>query len=631
VLPHFDLQGGFALCAVRAGSVGCLLSVFGALVFRALVAPRAFARMEGGECAAVKRRLLVLAQASAAAGLMLNALWLIVQAANMADANTVIQLVAAVPEVAMHTAFGRVLLAQSASLLALLATLGVRDREWRQRGGLCLATLTLCLQAGHSHAYSMYDGPSVLLAFDALHLLGAGAWLGGLVPLLLLVRGAPPRAGAQAARWFSPLGQWCIAALVLSAAFQSWVLIATVPGLVGTAYGWMAAAKLALFGVLLGFAAVNRYRLAPALLAGDAEAAKRTLVFSIALQTGAAIAIVVAAAVLSELPPAMHEQPLWPFGQRFSLAAINEDPDFLREVLCAGAALVAAAAVAVTAFIARRWRVAAVVIAAVIAWFALPHLDLLLVAAYPTSFYHSPSGFASASIVQGRDIYAQHCVACHGADGRGDTANAARLAAPPADLTAAHLWMHADGELFWWLSHGIFTPEGAQAMPGFAAILDDDQRWALIDFIRARNAGTAMQASGTWPHIVAAPGFGAACGATNISSADLRGSFVLLRFEATPHSAAPRGVVTVETDAPAVGCTTEDETVARAYAIVSGTDVAHLPGTAFLIDDAGRLRAMQRAGTTPGWSDPAALAGEISALRAEKAPSREDAPMKMPM
>ncbi len=644
MLP-FDLQGGLPLSAARALMVGAVLSTFGALVFRVLVAPRACAPMTPEAVRVGKQRLLVVSQVSALAGLLAAILWLYLQAADMADAEGAARVLAALIPVLTRTLFGHVLGAQFAALLAASALIGVVDVAWRQRAALGMTTLAVALQAGHSHAYAMYGGASVLLGCDVVHLLAAGAWLGGLVPLLLWVRCAPPKTGASAARRFSPLGQGCIAALVLSATVQGWILVGTVPGLVGTAYGWMVLVKIGLFAVLLGFAAANRYRFAPALLHDRPVTAKTVLVRSIALQTGFAIAIVAAASVLSALPPAMHEQPAWPFPERFSLAAVNEDPDFLREVVQAGVLLAGAGLVLTLCVSARRFRLTACALAAVSVWFELPHLDLLLVTAYPTSFYRSPTGFAAAAIVSGQSVYAAHCVVCHGREGRGDGVAAKTLPVPAADLTAPHLWMHSDGELFWWLAHGILTPGGVQAMPGLATVLDDDQRWAAIDFIRARNAGGTLRATGGWTPPLLAPGFDLSCGTTYIALSGLRGRFVLLRFSQAPLSQVGFGH---EPDRPRIGtavsilampagqaappddCVSTDETVAPAYAIVSGVDVASLPGTEFLIDERGWLRAVHRAGTAPLWS-AAALQAEIRLLRAHPVADAAVAPMKMPM
>ncbi len=306
MLPPFDVQGGATLVVARAAFVTALLSAFGTIAFRVLVVPKAFARMPPALVAAAQRQLLWLAHLSVVAAVFGTGFWLVVQTADLADADSLAAALPAVPKVLGKTSFGHLILLQLAALLVLAAVIGWRDRVRRQRAALVVATLAVALQSGHSHAFAMVAGPSLLLACDAVHLIGAGAWLGGLVPLLLLVRMAPPKAAATAARWFSPLGQWCIVALLVSAAIQAWVLVASLPGLVGTAYGWMVLVKLALFGVLLGFAWVNRYRFAPALLQRDPASARAVLVRSVLLQTGFGVAIVVAAAVLSELSPAMH-------------------------------------------------------------------------------------------------------------------------------------------------------------------------------------------------------------------------------------------------------------------------------------------------------------------------------------
>ncbi len=603
MLPAFDIQGGAPLALARGLSDAGLLSAFGALAFRAVVAPRALASMPS-TADAIRRRLSLLTNLSLAVTMLGLLAWLVAQSADMAGVVSL----AAVRTVLAGTRFGHVIALQ---FVATLAAAVAR----RAVPALPLAAAALALQAGHSHAASMYDGPSLLLACVIVHLIAAGAWLGGLAPLLLVVRHGPAKTGAAAARWFSPMGKLCVAALTATSLFQGWVLVDSIPGLMGTAYGWMALVKLALFGVLFAFAWVNRYRLAPALLRTRPDQACRTLARSIAVQTGFGLAIVTAATVLSSLPPSMHEQPVWPFAHQFTLETIGEDADFRNEVLYALAALAAAASLLGAALALRRLRLPAAAIAALVAWFAIPHLDLLFVPAYPTSFYRSPTGFAVASIVQGAALYPAHCAACHGADGHGDGPAAANLPVPPADLTAAHLWMHSDGELFWWLAHGIPAPDGRLAMPGFAAALPDDERWNLIDAIRAHNAGLVFHASGAWSPPLQAPGLQARCadGAT-VSLTDLRGSVVRLVFGAAPPAA---GVTTILADpaaTPSPGiCVADDAALPAAYAIVAGLPPTELPGAQFLIDGAGWLRAMQRA---PGWTNPAQLAAELHGLAA---------------
>jgi putative copper resistance protein D len=305
--PVFDLgEGGLALALVRSMSVAALFSAFGALVFSSLIAPRAFARVPMKDAAVMERRLAQLIDASIALGVVALLLWLVLQSGTLVGAADLGDAVHAVSTVITRTAFGHIVVVQLIVLIAIVAVLGDGARRRRRNVATAVATVAIALQAGHSHAFAMQEGPSLLLASDVVHLLGAGAWLGGLLPLLLVVRMAPPHAGATACRFFSPLGKWCIAALVISAACQFWFLIGGVPGLLGTAYGWMVLAKAALFVVLLGFAIANRYRFAPALLGEEPAAARRILTRSIALQTCVGIAVVIAAGVLSSLPPAMH-------------------------------------------------------------------------------------------------------------------------------------------------------------------------------------------------------------------------------------------------------------------------------------------------------------------------------------
>ncbi len=610
MLAAFSVEGGPMLILVRSAADAALLSQFGALLALAWLAPPVLALL-GRDAPAVARRLAWVAGLSISAAVLLTLGWLAVQSAVLAGSAS------DSPLVLQETLFGHLLLARL-GLLGLTGLALARHRPWL---ATVLAGAAVLTQAGHAHAWAMYDGPSWLLLSGTVHLLAAAAWLGGLVPLLLLVAAAPPGVAALASTRFAPLGTGCVLLLAGTALFQAGVLVGTPPGLIGTGYGLVALAKLSLFLGLLGFAARNRFRLTPALGGARPDAAKRGLVRSIAAETFVGLLVVVAAGLLTSMPPAMHVQPLWPFAWRLSLEAVQEDASMRHEAALAVAVLASAAVMVAAAFLRRlraRWLIAQAGIVA--AFLALPHLDLLFAEACPTQYWHSPTEFASASISEGAALYPVHCAGCHGAEGRGDGPAASMLPVSPADLTAEHLSAHRDGELFWWLSHGIAAPDGSVAMPGFADALTEDQRWALIDWVRANNAGVGWAATGAWALPIQAPELQASCpGGRAVTLADLRGQVVRIVF-GPAH--AMHSVVTIQaTASPQTPsseslCVAGDDAVLRAYAIVTGGAPDALPGKQVLIDGGGWLRAVQQRGAVPSWDDPGTLADAVRDIAA---------------
>jgi mono/diheme cytochrome c family protein len=386
--------------------------------------------------------------------------------------------------------------------------------------------------------------------------------------------------------------------------------------LVGTAYGQAASLKIGLFVLLLGLAALNRLALTDRLTGSDPGAARRHLRLSVAVETALGAAVVLAAGILGSLAPAVHEQPVWPFAWRPSLVALA-DPDIRREVALALLAIGAGVAVTAGGVCFRRWRLPALVLGCATVWLATPHLEPLLVEAYPTSYFVSPTRFAAVSIRRGQALFADHCTACHGSGGQGDGPEAAAFPTGAADLTATHLWDHSDGELYWWLTHGIDSARGAedgstdprQIMPGFPALSSAD-RWALIDFVRANNAGAAMRTQGAWPLPIRAPALPIDCADKHARDmADLLGSVVRVAAAADPVVAAgppsipPQNGVPVVTltlardpgDQPvAGGCLASGAAGWMAYALLSGTSPDDLAGMQLLVDPDGWLRARWR-------------------------------------
>lgn len=125
----------------------------------------------------------------------------------------------------------------------------------------------------------------------------------------------------------------------------------------------------------------------------------------------------------------------------------------------------------------------------------LPAIFLLSSVPVPTmAFVHS----GDADIQAGRDLYVEHCAACHGAelqgqpDWRSPDENGI-FPAPPHDETG-HTWHHDDATLIDYITRGgqavlddmnvAFT----SGMPGFGSVLDDSEIEAILDYLKS-----------TWP------------------------------------------------------------------------------------------------------------------------------------
>jgi len=127
---------------------------------------------------------------------------------------------------------------------------------------------------GHAGADSTAWG-TFHVAADSLHLLAASAWLGGLLPLAILLARPSPDIPAMVdmLNRFSGMGSLAVAALVLSGAVNGLFQIAGVEALVNTLYGRILIAKVGIFLAMLGLAASNRFRLVPALAKSENEPA----------------------------------------------------------------------------------------------------------------------------------------------------------------------------------------------------------------------------------------------------------------------------------------------------------------------------------------------------------------------
>ena len=98
----------------------------------------------------------------------------------------------------------------------------------------------------------------------------------------------------------------------------------------------------------------------------------------------------------------------------------------------------------------------------------------------------NPSAGDPASVARGRPLYQQHCVACHGPEGRGDGPGASGLSPAPADLSL-HVPLHPDADTFAFIARGF----PGTAMQGWDTVLSEQQIWDLVNYLRNELAGTA--------------------------------------------------------------------------------------------------------------------------------------------
>lgn len=101
------------------------------------------------------------------------------------------------------------------------------------------------------------------------------------------------------------------------------------------------------------------------------------------------------------------------------------------------------------------------------------------------------------SIARGAELYATHCLMCHGAAGEGNgTISAFLVKRKPANITSDLVQNKTDGNLFLTISNGIYNPnnslfpdvEFSGQMPPLNENLSIRERWDVVNYIRTLKA-----------------------------------------------------------------------------------------------------------------------------------------------
>lgn len=98
-----------------------------------------------------------------------------------------------------------------------------------------------------------------------------------------------------------------------------------------------------------------------------------------------------------------------------------------------------------------------------------------------------------ADIANGKALYDQYCAKCHGNDGKSNTQAAQMMKAKPADLTAHHMHMLTDGELYWVTTNGILK----SGMPAMKTKMSERECWQTVVYMRSLMGGMNTATSGS--------------------------------------------------------------------------------------------------------------------------------------
>jgi putative copper resistance protein D len=232
------------------------------------------------------------------------------QAAAMTGSSAAVTDLTAVGAVLFDTRFGRVW-RWHLLLAAMLAVVCL----YRQPKRLVVLTFSLGFLAslgwvGHA---AMDEGAARIghELNQTGHLLAAGLWLGGLVPLAWVLRQAGRSQSNfeislahYALRNFSRIGYAAVALLALTGAINTLLLVGSLGAMLGTPYGRLLAFKILLFLAMVVVAMINRVHYAPRI--SSDPGALRALGRTVALEQSVGLAVLGIVSVLGTWPPALY-------------------------------------------------------------------------------------------------------------------------------------------------------------------------------------------------------------------------------------------------------------------------------------------------------------------------------------
>jgi copper resistance protein D len=261
-----DLSLALALC--RFLHVGSAMFLFGAFAYLCVLVPATLAKHV--EAALQPLRLVAIALAA-----LTTAVALPLAAATIGDGWQDAFDPASIQAILLETDVGRAWQMQAIAALLLVATIVARPCD--RRGATAVASAFLLAGLALTGHASMQEGGLGLIhrINDVVHVLAGGAWLGALVPLLLILRRLDRPgdrvAAAEALDAFSFAGRFIVAIVVGSGVVNTLLILGHLPTDLSSPYQLMLLGKIGLVAVMIGLAISNRYLFLPRLRGQTAD------------------------------------------------------------------------------------------------------------------------------------------------------------------------------------------------------------------------------------------------------------------------------------------------------------------------------------------------------------------------
>lgn len=335
-----------------------------------------------------------------------------------------------------------------------------------------------------------------------LHIIFAGVWLGALFAFLGLLYGYAVQdknkkiisSDIDTLKRFSS-----IALPVMLLIIASGILVADgifdgdYAALVATPYGWLLNAKILLLVVILIIASRVRSYWLPMFSASkrlvdvssSASGMRKWVRVEFIL---AMLLLLLATIIANNMTPARHAFiDEWPYSFRFSIVATWANPGVAIQVWI-GVAIAAFAVCMIQVGRSLSWglkRLVGVPLILFVSGLAVA-LPPLTMEAYPETYRRSPVPFDAISIAYGSELYAEHCVECHGHQGQGNGIKSRTMSTVMPDmLTEPHTIEHTPGDFYHWITYGMKDTD----MPGYEDKLSEEERWDTVNFIHALSRG----------------------------------------------------------------------------------------------------------------------------------------------